>query len=368
MPTEATIDIESLLKPIKGEFPAGKELDYTSNLEILDWRKEKNPDDYSDTDPNRPKTLQPPKWLDIIRMCKTQLTETSKDPKLPAYLTEALTREKGFAGARDGFQLLRKWAEMYLDKIYPVEQNEKYAIEGHEDFNRRLQGVRWLEESAFEKCLYEAPILKYVNLEERLDLTISMNDIKPPENQTSRIAEQQFTEWLARVPAEICQNVLEDINDCHKELDAMLQVFTAKTQELLESINEKDAKDLADKKVPGLTRSKKVLAKASEFLTQKLAEKAGQQPPGNSPDDTSGKTTQTKPPGGGAGQTRDQLYDQLKEIAAKLEKLDAHSPVPLLILKAVELRSMKFPKLVELLNSDARVLQFITPPENPPSS
>lgn len=368
MPSPATIDIDALMKPIKGDFPAGKEVDFVTDKEIKEWRKEQDPANFSPSDPNRPKAFQPPKWMDIVRLCKTKMAEETKYPSLPAFLTEALIRTKGYAGARDGFKLLERWAATYLEQLYPVEMKDTYAIESHQDFDRRLRGLKWLEESEQEKSLRDAPILHYVNPEERVDVTISLEDVAPAEkSQTPKVPDEKFNALLARVPENIVKDTLDDINACGVAIEELLTTLKTKVEELLRTsglnMDEKTIKDEADKKIPGLMRCKKAIKEASEYLAAKLEAKASMAGQPGAAGAGAGVAVGGAVMAGVAsiGQSRDQLYDQLKQIAAQLEKLDAHSPVPLLILKAVQLREMKFPKLVELLNSDARVLQFITP-------
>ena len=57
--------------------------------------------------------------------------------------------------------------------------------------------------------------------------------------------------------------------------------------------------------------------------------------------------------------TRDDAYRVLAETAALLEELEPHSPVPFLIRRAVELRALRFPELVEELMRDGNVLSFL---------
>jgi type VI secretion system protein ImpA len=62
---------------------------------------------------------------------------------------------------------------------------------------------------------------------------------------------------------------------------------------------------------------------------------------------------------GGPVTSRDAAYRQLAEVAAALERLEPHSPVPYLIRRAVELRALRFPELVEELTKDSTVLAFL---------
>lgn len=374
MSTPSIIDVESLLKPIDGDSPAGKDVDYVTAEQLKDWRVEKNPDDYSESDPNRPKTLQPPRWPEIIKLCKTQIEQASKYPILAAHMTEALTRHHGFAGARDGFKLLRRLAEQFMDQLYPNK-----PIEEPDDIDKYLKGIRWLDDkdkgAQLDKTINEAPLIKYANLEERLDFTVALVDLRSPENQNPNVPEAKLSHWLSFVAIDACTRVQSDIQECLEELDKLLHTLNEKVQQLLQKmsdaagdsqkLSESEIKNIAFTKVPGMTRCKDKLLKALEQAKSMVEEKNNMSTAGSA---SSGPVDagSGRPPSN-AGQSRDQLYEQLKQIAKQLEKIDAHSPVPLLILKAVQLRELNFPMLVERLTRDSRVLEFIKE-EDPASS
>jgi len=61
----------------------------------------------------------------------------------------------------------------------------------------------------------------------------------------------------------------------------------------------------------------------------------------------------------GGALNRDAAYEQLRRVAEQLERMEPHSPVPYLIRRAVELRTIKFPDLVEELTKDPNVLAFL---------
>jgi len=67
------------------------------------------------------------------------------------------------------------------------------------------------------------------------------------------------------------------------------------------------------------------------------------------------------PTGGGGGvsspgASRADIYHQLGQAALKLRELEPHSPIPYLLLRAVELGQMPFPKLMQELIRDANAL------------
>lgn len=116
MPSPPNIDLETLLTPISGDNPAGEYLRYEGtydalqelmreddNLEQGDWQRETKAAD----------------WRSVIATTSTALATKSKDLQLAAWLTRALVKRHGFAGLRDGFQLLRELQERFWDHIYP---------------------------------------------------------------------------------------------------------------------------------------------------------------------------------------------------------------------------------------------------------
>ena len=59
-------------------------------------------------------------WRPILDTAPEALATLSKDLEMTAYLIEALVREHGFAGLRDGFRLAQQLVEHFGDDIYPL--------------------------------------------------------------------------------------------------------------------------------------------------------------------------------------------------------------------------------------------------------
>src|SRR5438270_1044021 len=97
------LDVATLLQPIPGDEPAGASVLFTVRQKLDAARKEEEP---NPDDPTQPAVAKKADWSGIIRTTTELLTDSSKDLLLAARLTEALTREYGFAGLRDGLQLL----------------------------------------------------------------------------------------------------------------------------------------------------------------------------------------------------------------------------------------------------------------------
>jgi type VI secretion system protein ImpA len=69
----------------------------------------------------------PPDWRPVLENATTALAEKTKDLEIAAYLVEALVRQHGFAGLRDGFRLARELVEKYWDGLYPMPDEDGLA-------------------------------------------------------------------------------------------------------------------------------------------------------------------------------------------------------------------------------------------------
>src|SRR5262249_41198902 len=99
------LDIDALIAPLPGSKPAGDSLPFELRAQLEELRvaregPEVPPDEVKKAD-----------WPGIVRLAQETLSQTSKDLLVAARLTEALVRQHGFAGLRDGLRLLRMLVE-----------------------------------------------------------------------------------------------------------------------------------------------------------------------------------------------------------------------------------------------------------------
>jgi len=80
----------------------------------------------------------PEQWGDILRQAPDVLATQSKDLRIACWLVEAALRYHGFAGLRDGFDLLSGLIERYWDDLYPPVED---SIEDKTDPIAGLNGV-----------------------------------------------------------------------------------------------------------------------------------------------------------------------------------------------------------------------------------
>jgi type VI secretion system protein ImpA len=105
-----------LLDPIPGDNPAGEDLRYEPIYdEIKQARFEE--EDLPQGEWNRERKVAD--YRAVVRLAEEVLAKETKDLQVAAWLTEALLREEGFSGLRDGVALLKGLLESFWDHVYP---------------------------------------------------------------------------------------------------------------------------------------------------------------------------------------------------------------------------------------------------------
>ena len=139
MPSPPVVDLDELIAPIPGDSPAGGSVPFAVREKLEEYRKEVDPNDFDPKDPMRPESAVNAEWAGLVRLARETLTGTSKDLLVAARLTEALTKEHGFGGLRDGLRLMRRLVTECWDRLNP-------AIESEDDLEVRAAPFFWLDE------------------------------------------------------------------------------------------------------------------------------------------------------------------------------------------------------------------------------
>jgi len=122
MPTPPVIDIESLLQPIAGESPVGPDLRADASpgsayYRVKDARTAARAAERADISGEA--TAPAEEWRTVLDEAPTLIGTISKDLEIAAWYAEALLRYAGFAGLRDGFNLIAGLVDRFWDGIYP---------------------------------------------------------------------------------------------------------------------------------------------------------------------------------------------------------------------------------------------------------
>ncbi len=333
MASPPLLNFDNLLAPIPGDNPAGGAIPFEIREKLEEGRKEINLEDFDADDPAKPTEAKKADWAGIIRVAQDTLTKTSKDLLVSARLTEALVKQHGFAGLRDGLHLMRLLVDQCWDRINP-------SIEDG-DLEVRAGPFNWLADAEkgarFPHTLRRVPFVideksgkgdkakKYSWMEWRLS-----------QDGKGMVTRADFDKTIMETPRERFQTLEEDVSQCVDELTQLLQALNGKMGSA----------------APGLIDLRAAVEDCRKLIKQMLSQKGGEE--GESSDGT-GEGGADGGIGGKVG-SRDQAYRQLAQAAAVLRQLEPHSPIPYLIQRAVELGSMPFPQLIRALIREQNVL------------
>ena len=124
MASEAVIDIDSLIQPIQADQPTGTNIrdDISPSSQYYAIKDARNTarslERNSLFDPDAASDILD-QWRLVLKQAPDILRAQSKDLEVCAWYTEALVRLRGFAGLRDGFQLIFELVQRFWDPLYP---------------------------------------------------------------------------------------------------------------------------------------------------------------------------------------------------------------------------------------------------------
>ncbi|MBI3469034.1 MAG: type VI secretion system protein TssA [Planctomycetes bacterium] len=328
MSSSPLLDIEALTPPIPGENPAGSTVPFTVRAELDEARKEINPDDFDADDPTRPETAKYADWDGVVRLATQILLETSKDLLVAARLTEALTRLHGFAGLRDGLKLMRVLIDGSWEHLHPEIEDG--------DLEVRAGPFLWLDDAdrgaRFPSTVREIAMFTGANR------PYSWRDWRQVQDGRGSVSREELDQAILATTRDHCQNVAEDVDAALSELNGLTQALSARLGSL----------------APGFTSLGPAIGDCRLLVQQVLAKKG---PAPSSVGEPEG-AEEGAAAGGGPGRSgsREDIYRQLLTAAEALQEMEPHSPVPYLIMKAVELGRLPFPQLMQRLIREENVL------------
>ncbi len=122
----ATIDIEGLLAPLDtGEQGVGQDLrtDYSGSSpyqRLRDARSQARAEERARDAEGDSEGPEPPSWRDVLSVGVQAISSQSKDVEIAAWMTEALVRVHGLAGAAAGARLIAGLCDRYWETLLPL--------------------------------------------------------------------------------------------------------------------------------------------------------------------------------------------------------------------------------------------------------
>lgn len=370
MPTETILDFESLLAPISEESPSGPslrehpELSRTyyavrearnaameaervlARLALMEQRDfEQEPSGHEESRPV-------PNWGKVIDLANDLLCKHSKDLWAVSWMIEALTRQAGLAGFRDGLKACRLMSEKYWDTIHPRPDEE----EGYGHTVAQLAGLDNTLSGALESIamLPGDSRLTWSNYQFALDMEQMDPEMRATRLDEGAISLNGFEQALRTASQEELLNTRADLEEALSEC----KLFS----EAMDALCGKDESGHELGPPTGnLERTLERLAQTFSLLTSGLLEDSSN----DSADAVVGELTEARSGQGGeeAGNlmqrpvaSRDEALQHLLRVADFFRKSEPHSPVSYALEQAVRWGRMPLPDLLKDLVSDETVL------------
>jgi type VI secretion system protein ImpA len=293
----------------------------------------------------------PADWDPVFELGPKIIAEQSKDLEVAAWLTEALIREHGFAGLRDGFRLMRELAENFWDQLYPLPDEDGVATRV-----AALSGLNGVEsDGVLIKPIGNVPMTA-PGLHRAFTLAdykraYDLSQLSDPDKRSSRIAQgaitlEVFEQSLAATPSEFYRTLVEDLDACRAEFDKLSAVMEEKCGQGSDgysaappSSNIRNALESVHDQIVNLARTH---LESSDALGE-----------------SGGNALALSNQSGGAAssrvQTREDAFRLLLQVADFFKRTEPHSPVAYALEQAVRWGKMPLPDLWAELVPDESV-------------
>jgi type VI secretion system protein ImpA len=339
------IDIESLLKPISEAAPSGPDLRFDAENDRLDQIRQHRTELDPAVDPAG--KGKEPNWRAAAQIAEEVLRNQSKDLEVIGWLTESLLHLERFEGLAQGLTLMRRTLETYWDDVHPGIDEGAIALA------IRARPLSWLSGASFLRALKQCRLApaaavdtSWASRERALaleDETLSA-DRRAELRSGGQIGTAEWDAAFASLP--------------RAELDRTYELLTGSQGEL-RAIDALCGQRFAGEESPNLYPLQALVEALLEFLVARgagaqSAPSAEEQPVATAP------TTAAAPAAAAAGPiaSRQDALKRLREIGEYFKKSEPHSPLSLLIARAVRWGDMSFEELVRDLARSADLKQI----------
>jgi type VI secretion system ImpA family protein len=347
-------DVDHLLKPINRNNPSGEYLLYNDTYDQI-----RNARVNEDKNIPRGVWIRPLKeadWNTVEQICTDALAKKTKDLQIAAWLLEAWFYKYQTWGLLQGLILERKLITTFWDSVYP---------HSNDDPEYRLAPLEWLNKkfvanlTLTQLTLPESTDAKFFTYGDYLTLSYKKNHLKINEtkNATTEATASQLKNSLEDFKKSQMQtnpgfykSMISDVDACLKEVATIEEFISSKLKGYAGCLNHLRTQlqnfrhttsllqQETDQKQP---QAEANISKSNDDLPKQ--------------DQIKSKKETTMPAKGSPAikiSNRQQAYDQLREIADQLAKIEPHSPTPYMIRKAVAWGEMSLAEVMKELSQD----------------
>lgn len=351
----SVIDFEALLQPISENNPSGESLRFSN---IYDEIKEARRADEELPQGEWQTELKTADFRKVITLATSALESNTKDLQIAAWLSEALVKQHGFTGLRDGLKLMNGLQDKFWETLHPE------IDEG--DMEGRANAVAWMDGQAalaVKGAAITGEGYSYTDFEDSKRYDI------PEAIDTLDTADQEKYRELA-AEAEAKNKVTGDKwrrakaasrRAFYEELTVAIEECWTEYAEINRVIEEKYDRNQA----PGLNNLKRALDDIQTQVKRLLEEKRAEEPDEADESEEAVQTESGDNIGGGAVavaatggaiRTRQDALKRLAELAEYFRKNEPQSPVSYLIQRAVKWGNMPFENWLQDVIKDETVL------------
>jgi type VI secretion system protein ImpA len=357
MASPPTIDLDALLKPISESEPAGIELkDDPAGASIYYAIKDAREaarsaerilmqSDGEAGEGAHQALAGKPDWKIVVRLASAALSEKTKDVWIAAWLLEGLTRLHGFAGLRDGFELIGELCERYWDGIHPRPDDDGVATTVAHLAGLNCEG----SEGALLSPIAAIPITEgssigpltgrdYADAE---DLARTSD----PNVRAKRVAQgtatlEMFDTAARETSPEFFANLRDDISAAIDQFNKMTKVLSEKCGDDLDGFSTAPP-------------SSKIAAALANSFDRVRALGGPDAPPAGGEVATIGTSGASLASGNIVA--REEAFQLLMKVADYFRRAEPHSPVSYALEQAVRWGRMPLPELIKELVTDESV-------------
>ena len=346
MPSQPVLPFDELLAPIAGENPSGESLKYQPLWDDITAARRGRTDavtEGADAEPD---------WGRVQELACEALTAKSKDLQIAGWLTEAVVHTSGFAGFRDGLRLIRGLVESFWETLYPeIEEGDPEVRAAplywltDEQAGARLPGL--IREIGIALPDSQGEVFSTASkqtLQSRTQRDGEDSYEYAERNRESQERSERFQAAVNATPNTYYLTLRDDLAECFEEvrstekaIDEKLGVDHAPSFSALRS-----ALEDCSAAVEQICRARGIGAE----VEADAAEAGSSNGVPSSATNGSGK--------GGPLRTRAEAVSRLREVVDFFKRTEPHSPVALLIDRAVRWANSPFESvLAELIQDDS---------------
>lgn len=347
------VDLDVLLTPISEEAPSGESMRYSG---IYDEIKEARRADDNLNQGEWKTDLKVADFRKVVGLAVPALSEKTKDIQIGVWLTEALIRQHGFVGLRDGLKLLTGLQENFWETLHPeVEDGDQEA---------RANAITWLDTQGSQAVKFapftgvegygfldweDSKTFDFPDNIESLgsDEAARLTALKTQAEREQRVTADKWRKEWAKTKRATAEEVNFTLDECWLAFSELNRVIEEKYER---------------NQMPGLSGFKKALDDIHTQVKKLVEEKRAEEPDDVLLDESGEVVGGAEGVAGGAGvatgaiNSRRDALKRLDDVAMFFQRTEPHSPVSYLVQRAVRWGNMPLENWLEEVIKDPSVL------------